>query len=105
MKKTEMVDLLEEIELFFPGRFTMDEKIASLWWRIIKDYDYKLCKTNLDKHVRESKFPPTIAQLIITDKDQSRPYDKDLQSEIENTRPYDDIVRDIEKRTGRKVID
>lgn len=39
---------------------TSDKK---LWYEMLKDVDYRTVSKNLEKHVRENKFPPTIAEL------------------------------------------
>lgn len=104
MTKAEMITLLEQIESFFPGRFTADEKTASVWWEILKDYDFEHCRRNLIKHVQTSEFPPTIANLIAGSKDISRNYSDDLIEKIENVPEIEEIVAEIERRTGRKVM-
>lgn len=105
MKKTEMVELLKKIENFFPGRFKSDDYTASTWWKVLKDHDIKMCEKNLEKHVQVSEWPPAIANLIAGTKDNSRTYSQGLVESIENERTYEEIVKDIEKRTGMKVKD
>lgn len=105
MKKPELVDLLTKIENLYPGRFKCDDFTAKTWWEVLKDYPIGLCEKNLVKHVKTGEWPPSIANLISGHKDESRVYNQNLVDAIENTRTYEEIVADIEKRTGRKVID
>lgn len=105
MKKAEFVELITMIESFYPGRFKNDEVTAKNWWEILKDYEFALCKKNLTKHVQVGEWPPAIANLITGHKDSSRPYDQDLVETIEKVKPYEEIIKEIEQRTGRKVID
>lgn len=44
---------------------TSDKK---LWYEMLKDVDYRTASKNLERHVRENKFPPTIAELRGTGK-------------------------------------
>lgn len=105
MKKKEFVELISMIESLYPGRFKNDETTASVWWEVLSDHEFDMCRKNLMKHVQESEWPPAIANLTKGHKDSSRVYDQGLVDTIESVRPYEDIIKDIERRTGRKVID
>lgn len=105
MKKTELVDLLKTIENFYPGRFKSDDFTAQTWWEVLKDYDIELCKKNLMKHVQVGEWPPSIANLIAGHKDTSRTYSGDLIENIDGVKPIEEYIREIEQRTGRRVID
>lgn len=103
MKKPQFVDLMSQIENLYPGRFKFDENTASIWWEILKDHEFEICRKNLVKHVQVSEWPPAIANLIAGHKDESRTYNQGLGETIESVRPFEEIVKDIEKRTGMKV--
>lgn len=105
MKKTELVDLLKMIENLYPGRFKCDDFTAQTWWEVLKDHDFEFCRKNLMKHTQVGEWPPAIANLIQGHKDSSRTYNQGLVETIETVKPFEEYIKEIEQRTGRKVID
>lgn len=44
------------------------QEIFDEWYALLKDIDYKTASRNLENHIKNNKFPPTIAELRGTDK-------------------------------------
>ena len=104
MKKAEFVELISMIESFFPGRFKNDEMTGKAWWEVLKEYEFEFCKRNLTKYVQVGEWPPTIANLVAGHKDVSRPSSGRLVDNLDNKQTPEQIIADIERRTGKKVI-
>lgn len=69
MDREQVLDILEKIDLFYPGRLKMDnpKKIILAWHSVLKDYEFNIIDRNLNEHVKNNKFPPSIADLITTE--------------------------------------
>lgn len=104
MNKPQYIELVSLIESYYPGRFKHDEQTAQNWWRILRDHEFKTCERNLMKHVQKSEFVPTIANLIAGAQDETRAYAQDLETAINSTPSIDDFVKDLERRTGKRVV-
>jgi hypothetical protein len=98
-----LIDLLTTIENFYPGRFKCDDFTASTWWEVLKEYDFDFCKKNLAKHVQVSEWTPTIANLVAGHRDMSRPSSDRLVDNIDRKMTPEQVIADIERRTGMKV--
>lgn len=66
MKKSEVIDLLEQIDLFYPGRFRMEDpqKTINSWHNLLKDEDPKRIEENLIYHAKNSQYVPGISDLL-----------------------------------------
>lgn len=104
MNQEKTVELMELITTYFE-RFQVSEQKFNAWYEILKDHEFESCRKNLIKHVKESSFVPTIADITKGSKDVSRNYSGQLVDNINKVKPYEEIVKEIEERTGRKVID
>lgn len=63
MTKIEVVKLLEIISGIYP-KFVVNEKTVNAWHWLLEDESYRNMKTNLKKHMSDSSFPPTPADLL-----------------------------------------
>ena len=43
--------------------FLIDKKSVAVWFELLKDMDYEVCKQAVLRHISMSKFPPTIADI------------------------------------------
>lgn len=64
MKKSEIVELLKYISGAY-SRFTVNENTPVTWYDMMKEQDFEKTMVLLKKHISESKFEPTISDLLI----------------------------------------
>lgn len=104
MTQEQLAELMGMVNDYY-DRFQVTEAKFSAWWEILKDHEFEFCKKNLVKHAGASAFVPTIADLLKGYRDMSRPYSDRLVDNIDN-RPQDieEVFKDIERRTGMKVV-
>lgn len=64
MNKTEFGYLMAAMNAAYPNeKITEDLKKTTLWFNMLRDMDYKTLAENLKRHIRTSKYAPTIAEL------------------------------------------
>lgn len=47
-----------------------------IWSRHMSEMDYELAIKRLDKHVKTSKFPPTIAEILNPEQPKKKPWEE-----------------------------
>lgn len=62
MKKLEVKELLELIISLYPN-VKLTREMANLWAECLSDISFENARSNLIKHVKQSQFPPTIADI------------------------------------------
>lgn len=62
MKKEETFEVLETIQCFYP-QFEITQKKINAWSNILKDDNYKIVVSRLEKYASGNKFPPSIADI------------------------------------------
>lgn len=64
MEKNEFASIMAGIHAGYPNeKITEDEKTVGIWWAMLKDLEYRQVSKNLEKHIKNNKFMPTIAEL------------------------------------------
>lgn len=102
MNKQEVLTLIEQIEKLYNNPFTRkrnitdkdksDEEIiidiVNIWHEFLKDDDAERVFGNFKKHVRTSKFPPTIAELKTEPKPKNEALERIrlMKKEVRNAR-------------------
>ncbi|MDF9845117.1 MULTISPECIES: replicative helicase loader/inhibitor [unclassified Paenibacillus] len=66
MKQTEMANFLNMIKTAYPF-FEITEPGVKLWHLMLQDLEYKEAQGRLARHIRSSKYAPTIAELLADD--------------------------------------
>jgi ethanolamine utilization protein EutP (predicted NTPase) len=64
MTKTEVYELLEHLEILYPGKYVVDEKSINAIHFHLDDQDKTTVMRNLKRHAKESPFPPSISELV-----------------------------------------
>jgi len=63
VEKHEVKKLLEQITGIYLN-VKLSKDTAGIWAECLRDIPYKQAKNNLIKHIKSSKFPPTIADIL-----------------------------------------
>lgn len=64
MNKTEFGNIMAAINAAYPSeKITQDANKVRLWWQMLTDMEYMVVAQNLQRHIKRSSFPPTIAEL------------------------------------------
>ncbi|QJD87592.1 replicative helicase loader/inhibitor [Cohnella herbarum] len=63
MKETEVIKIMAMITTAYPSR-EWDEKQTKLWVEMLTGTPYYIAQDNVVEHIKTSKFPPTIAEVI-----------------------------------------
>lgn len=63
MKKTEVIKLLAVISAAYPNMKTVEDSMVEIWLDCLKDIDTETALKIAKKHILESPFPPTIADI------------------------------------------
>lgn len=66
MKQTEMANFLAMVKTAYPY-FEITEPGVKLWHFMLQELDYKDAQGRLARHIRSSKYAPTIAELLVDD--------------------------------------
>lgn len=66
MERAKAIDLFDKIDLFYPAKETKEEYQVrfNAWYEVLQDYTVEEVDANLMRHVKSSKFPPKLADLI-----------------------------------------
>lgn len=65
MERYEIAELLAEIEMLYPRRFTIeDQNQFDTYAKVLAPHDAKQVMKNLYAHVSQSEFPPSVANLV-----------------------------------------
>ncbi|QFG05730.1 helicase loader [Bacillus phage 035JT001] len=65
----EAVMIIQKISTVYYQNFSITEDKVKEWAHVIQEYEKKQVEENLLEHVRKSKFPPTLADLIRSEED------------------------------------
>lgn len=63
MKIGETAKLLAVIAAAYPEKFTINDVKVNLWHNLLKDISYEVANIAIQKHILESPFVPTIADI------------------------------------------
>ena len=63
MIKSEVIELLKYISGAY-GRFAMNENTPNVWLDVLKDQSFDKTMFLLKKHIAESRFEPSISDLV-----------------------------------------
>ncbi|WP_066062872.1 replicative helicase loader/inhibitor [Neobacillus soli] len=64
MTKQEVIKLLVLIESVYSSCLTRGETVLH-WFKFCQELDYKKVMGNLQNHIRNSPYPPTIAEIAV----------------------------------------
>jgi hypothetical protein len=64
MDKIQVLELIENMATVYPNKFEVNEKTINAFHFHLSDQKYDVVIRNFRIHARESKFPPTIADLV-----------------------------------------
>ena len=65
MLKNEVIDLLQDLEILYPGKFKIEStRIVELWHNALADQDAAIIKRNLSRYVKGNSWPPGISDLM-----------------------------------------
>lgn len=68
-------DFLKEINVLFVNyNKQQDKDMLNTWYEMLKDYDYRLLQKAITKIMAQSKYMPTVKDILDTIKD--LPYEK-----------------------------
>jgi hypothetical protein len=84
----------------FYNQFTVSEAMVKAWHSVLVDYEIEMVMMNLKNHVVNSKFPPTVADLVKQETYKSSAYVQIGQDTLERKR--DEAKRLVEQyeKTG-----
>lgn len=113
MKQTETANFLAMIKTAYPF-FEITEPGTRLWHMMLQDIDSKTAQVRLANHIRTSKFPPTISEIVQAAEEEPSYYDllreeeqqEQLALEAYNEKAVpmpDHILERLERRAKRKV--
>jgi hypothetical protein len=63
LERNQALYILKAISQFY-HHFTVDKEKIDMWAGMLMNYEYQLVMNNLKEFVPNSKFPPTIADLV-----------------------------------------
>jgi hypothetical protein len=63
MKPSETARILAVISTAYPEKFKVDDLKVQLWHNLLKDIPYEVANIAIQKHILESPFVPTIADI------------------------------------------
>lgn len=64
MTKKQVLKMLEEIYLTYPNTKEVTQKMVDVWHKHFKNEDHERVEKNLQRYIRENKFPPTVADIF-----------------------------------------
>ena len=85
MKLEESVQVMKTITHFY-SHFNVTEAMVKDWHFILKNYEFEMVMENLRQHVIESKFIPTVADLVKVDSYKGSAYMKIGHTTLETKR-------------------
>lgn len=95
MKLAEVAELFVMIKRAYPN-FDGSSDNVRFWYQYLADTPFEHAKANLDRHIREERYPPTIADLRrpLEAKDPETVYHEQLRRESEeHFRRLDEFAR------------
>ena len=64
MTRIEFIDIMTGIMEMYPGRFNdIGDLAMKIWYDALSDLDFETTKKAVINHVKNSKFPPTVADI------------------------------------------
>ena len=64
MTRIEFIDIMTGIMEMYPGRFNgIGDLAMGIWYEALSDLDFATTKKAVINHVKNSKFPPTVADI------------------------------------------
>lgn len=91
MNKQESTDIIRRIAAAYP-KFDLTGKVGQarieLWMEHLEKLDYSTTLQKLNKHISESKYPPTIAEINVEPKPKNEYLEriKQMKKEVRNAR-------------------
>lgn len=86
MDRKQTAELLQDIQVSYPGKFHVLEptRLLNAWTKALLRHDHDKVQANFEKHLETSAFPPTIADLV-----REKPTDRlNAIPNVEETRAY-----------------
>lgn len=85
MKKSEVTKLITDIDSYYRGRMITEDPtdLINSWYEALKDEDTAKVNANLIRHVKTSRYIPTISELVHTPDERMR-----TVPDVEATRQY-----------------
>ena len=110
MKLDEVWTLFERIAHYYPV-FSADDDKAEAWHRVLRDIPFDVACENLEVHVRESSYPPTVADIRrgyeersnVPGVEETRRMLAELDKLRERAVPMPDHVREELRRIARRA--
>lgn len=94
MTKQEVIKLLVLIESVYSSCLTRGETVL-YWFEFCQEMDYEKVMGNLQNHIRNSPYPPTIADLAVFNTDRNA-FSEELETWILER-------REIEQDSGNEI--
>lgn len=63
MKKTDIIKILTMLSSAYPNMKEITEITVDIWYDCLKDIDIKIALPAIKKHILESPFPPSVADI------------------------------------------
>jgi len=113
--QAEVVELFKAITLSYPAFRVPDELMKDQvlhWYEHLKDIPFDVAKENLSEHIRNERFPPTIADIrrgyseeksTVPGVEETRQYLDELERLRERAVPMPDYVREELRRIAKRA--
>jgi hypothetical protein len=110
--KVEIARLFKKIKRFFPA-FDASIEAVNEAYRYLNDIPFELADQNVDRHIRNEKYPPTIAEIragrqdpeisTIPGVEETRKMLAEMERWRETAVPCPDHIREEMRRLARRV--
>lgn len=98
----ESVQVMKTITNFY-SNFSVNEPMVKEWHSVLKDYDFNMVLNNLKNHVVNSKYPPSIADLVKQSMHKSNAYIQMTENTF--TKKQDEAKRLVEQYEKSGYLD
>lgn len=71
-----MITLMMQMNLAYPNQYQVNDEIIDFWYGFMKDLPFEKAQKHLNDHIKSSKYPPTIADIVRHDPNQFIDHDK-----------------------------
>lgn len=85
MTKSEVIKLLTMLAAAYPNMKEVTELQVRLWYESLKDIPVEVGLANARKHIMTSQFPPTIAEILGTSKNNANRFHNFKQHSVRYT--------------------
>lgn len=79
MDKKEAALLIKQIDSLYPGRINLEPMTVEIWHKALQAQSYDITIEKLIRFSRESKFPPSVADLFHKEQE---PYKTNILDQI-----------------------